>query len=68
MVESEDWITTEEASRLSGFHVEHIRELARDGIIRGKKWGRSWMINKSSLMQYLSLDRKTGPKTKSPQS
>lgn len=58
----EDWITTAEASELSGFHQEYIRRLSRKGLINAKKWGREWMVDKNSLIEYLDMDRRPGPK------
>jgi excisionase family DNA binding protein len=51
----DDWITTAEAVTLSGYHVDHLRELAREGKIKAQKWGREWQISRASLR---------GPKTK----
>ncbi len=63
----DDWITTAEAVTLSGYHVEHLRELARDGKIKAQKWGREWQISRASLLTYLrkseELGAKRGPKT-----
>jgi excisionase family DNA binding protein len=36
-----DWITTQEAANLSGFHPEYVRRLARQGKIGAEKKGRS---------------------------
>ncbi len=61
-----DWITTDQASELSGYHVERVRELAREGRIEAKKWGRDWMISQGSLLKYIravqKLGQKRGPK------
>ena len=61
-----DWITTAEAVRLSGYHMEHVRELARSGRIKAQKWARDWQISKSSLLAYKrqadKLGEKRGPK------
>jgi len=59
-----DWITTTEAVRISGFHVEHIRRLIRNGQIGARKWGREWMVDKTSLIAYLAMERRPGPKPK----
>ncbi len=42
MTQTDDWITTTEASVLSGYHPERIRELARGGIIEARKFGTIW--------------------------
>ena len=60
----EGWITTTEAAKISGFHVEHIRRLIRKDIITARKWGREWMVSQESLVSYLNEERKPGPKPK----
>ena len=61
-----DWITTPEASKLSGYHHVHIRRLLLSGRIKGKKWGTQWQISRSSLQSYLdeikNLGKRRGPK------
>lgn len=59
---SEDLITTDEAARLTGYNLQHIRRLLREGIVQGKKWGRSWMVDKESLILYLKNEGR-GPKS-----
>jgi excisionase family DNA binding protein len=64
MVEKiEDWITTEEAARVTGYDVQHIRRLLREKNVEGKKWGRVWMVNQKSLLDYLT-DLGRGPKSR----
>jgi len=48
--------TTKEAAERLGLEVSHVRRLLEEGKIRGKKWGRDWMV--------LSLDyqRRRAPK------
>jgi len=62
----EDWITTVEASKLSKYHLDHLRRLLRNGDIHGKKWGHSWMVSRKSLVTYLrkmeSKGSRRGPK------
>ena len=43
--------TVEEASKLLGFNVSHIRRLLRDGKLKGKKWGRDWMVEDFDLQE-----------------
>jgi excisionase family DNA binding protein len=58
-----NWITTAEAAQLTSYNPEHIRRLVRTGKVKGKKWGREWMVDKNSLITYLeSIGR--GPKSK----
>ena len=63
-----DWITTEEAIEMSGYHMAHLRELLREGKIKAQKWNRDWQVSRSSLQAYLKqvkeLGEKRGPKKK----
>ena len=49
---NEQWTTTGQAAQQSGYDPEHIRRLARNGKIKSRKWGRDWMIDVSSLLEY----------------
>lgn len=57
-----EWITTKEASELSGYHAEHLRELIRDGKIKAQKFGEVWQVSKQSLLAYLRHAEKIGEK------
>lgn len=64
-----DWLTTQEAAELSGYHPERIRELIRDGAIAATKKGNSWWVDRKSLVTYLraaekAQDKRRGPKPK----
>ena len=61
------WITTSEATELSGYHPIHLRRLLRQGKIEGRKFGSVWQVRKASLLTYLeeaanSDDKRLGPK------
>lgn len=63
----EEWITTTEAAKLSGYHVNHIRRLIRSEDIEAKKFGTIWQVNKASFTEYLKIaqqsdDKRWGPK------
>ena len=62
---ADEWITTTEAANISGYHIEYIRHLTRNGLIDAKKWGREWMVNLKSFQEYLASERKPGPKPSS---
>lgn len=61
-----EWITTREAAQLSGYHVERVRELLREGKVLGEKFGTVWQVNKTSMLDYLrqmqKLGERRGPK------
>ena len=70
--EEEDWLswmTTQEAAALSGYDIQHIRHLAREGKIGAVKRGRDWWIDYEEFMAYLDVmdaneDKRSGPKGK----
>ena len=60
------WITTEEAVELSGYDVQYVRRLARQGKIGAEKKGRDWWIDRDVFKAYLdrmlaSDDGRAGP-------
>jgi excisionase family DNA binding protein len=46
------WITTKEAAELTGYDPAHIRWLIRKNRIKGKKFGRDWMVERGALLVY----------------
>jgi hypothetical protein len=61
------WITTKDATELSGYHPEHLRELMRQGKVKARKFGIVWQVDQASLQKYLqaaqgSQDARRGPK------
>jgi hypothetical protein len=54
------WITTGQAVRISKYHPERLRELAREGKIQARKFGIVWQIDKSSLLAYLKSAKQSG--------
>ena len=48
-----EWLTVKEAAKQSGYHPEHIRELIRDGLIKGRKVSIVWLVESKSLRAYL---------------
>ncbi len=65
---NDEWITVNEAARISGYNEEHITRLIREGKINAKKFSIVWQVNRNSLEAYLSktekLGNKRGPKSK----
>ncbi len=59
----EDWITTAEASRLTGYNNEHVRRLVRSGKVKARKFGIVWQVDRKSLMDYFKSEGR-GPKSK----
>ena len=58
----EDWLTTYEAVRISGYELDYIRKLVRAKKIIGRKWGQSWQVNRVSLDAFLKSRESRGEK------
>lgn len=63
-----DWITTDVAAEISGYHVNYLRRLIRQGRIRSEKVSIVWLISRQSLLDYIaeaerSDDKRRGPKS-----
>jgi len=54
------FISTKEASSLSGYASDYLSRLCRERKIKGTRIGRAWLIEKSSLEEFVSaqIDRK----------
>lgn len=64
----DEWITTQEAAELSGYHVNHLRRLIRAGDIQARKISFLWFVQRQSLLDYMaraveSDDKRRGPKS-----
>ena len=55
-------ITVSEASKLSGYTPQHVRLLIRQGLINGRRSGGIWLVEASSLRNYINNAPKPGPK------
>ena len=67
---AENWITTEQAAELSGYHENHLRRLIRSGDIKAQKRGGHWWVDRASVEAYVAKAKKTddaryGPKDRS---
>ncbi len=63
---AEEWITTNEAADLAGYHPDHIRRLILAGKIEARRFGPVWAVHRQSLLDYLrkmeELGERRGPK------
>ena len=62
----DEWITTQEAADLSGYHVNYIRKLIRRGDIRGRKVSIVWLVDRPSLLEYMAQAEKSDDKRRGP--
>lgn len=62
-----EWITTDEAAQISGYHPDYVRKLLQSKKVIGRKFGPTWQVDKQDFQFYLSQmneqGKKRGPKT-----
>src|SRR5688572_16647425 len=62
-----DWITTREASELTGYTIQRVAQLVRAGTVKGRRFGTVWQVSRRSLLAYHrqaeQAGEKRGPKT-----
>ena len=46
------YLTTEEAAEVLGYTRQHIRVLIYEGRLRGERFGKSWLVSRSSVEDY----------------
>lgn len=63
-IENDHLITTREAANISGLSKMYLSQLAQTGVVQAQKLQREWLISSNSLMAYLALPRKRGPRKK----
>lgn len=49
-----DFLTLKEASKRTGYTADYIGQLVRDGKIKAHRVGKSWVVDRQSLTDYLS--------------
>jgi excisionase family DNA binding protein len=59
---SDEWITVNDAAKLSGYNKEHITRLIRERKIKAKKFSIVWQVSRSSLEAYIEKTEKLGKK------
>lgn len=59
---TERYITTRQAAELAGVTDGYIRLLLGRGTLRGKRFGRDWLVSRKSVEQFAQTERKPGPK------
>lgn len=61
-----DWLTTKEAAELSGYNVQYVRRLIRNGRVEARKFGPVWQVNRQSLTAYVKAAEATDDKRRGP--
>lgn len=57
---ADDWISVNDAMKLSGYTANHLRILIRENRIKGRKFVTVWQVNRKSLTAYLQEQTERG--------
>jgi len=57
-----EWLTVNEAAKLSGYNPEHITRLIREKKIEARKLSVIWLVDRKSLSAYLKKAQTWGKK------
>ena len=55
----DEWLTIQQAAKISGYHAEYLRIIVRAGKLVAHKFGPVWAISKKSLLSYLQTAEKS---------
>lgn len=55
--DSSSYLSTKEASELSGYNPDYLSRLCREGTIVGKQFGRAWFVERASLDAFCEAQR-----------
>lgn len=55
------WITTKQASELTGYDPAHVRLLIRQDKVKGKKFSTVWMVDRESIKECADRVKQLGP-------
>jgi len=59
---NDEWITVNEAAKISGYNEEHITRLIREDKIKAQKFSIVWQVSRASLLAYIEKTEKLGDK------
>ena len=65
---ADEWLSVNDAAKLSGYHPEYIRQLIRAGEIEARKFSIVWQVSRESLLTYIENARSQDDKRFSPKS
>lgn len=57
--EAENWLTSSEASLISGYNTAYLTRLAKQGHLLARRQGRNWQIDYLSLKAFIAVRKKS---------
>ena len=61
-----EWVTTKEASNLTGYTPAYFRQLIARGRLSGIKVGRDWILNRAEVLAYAEKMKQLGSEKYNP--
>lgn len=59
-----DYIPLSEASKITGYTIDHLRRLIQKGKMQGERIGRNYVTTRPAVQDYLASSPRPGPKPK----
>ena len=63
---AEGWITTSEAAKATGYATEYLRQLARAGKLKARKWMGAWLFREAEVLKYKRTMEQLGRRKHDP--
>jgi hypothetical protein len=64
-----EYFTVKSAAEISGYNQQYLRRLLRGDILKSRRLGQAWLIERKGFLEYLnharcSTDKRFGPQNK----
>ena len=64
---SNEFITVRTAAEFSGYNQQYLRRLLRENILKSKRLGQLWLIERKGFVEYLKHAKRSNDKRYGPQ-
>ena len=64
---SNNYITVRTAADMSGYNQQYLRRLLRENILKSKRLGQLWLIERNGFVEYLKHAKQSNDKRYGPQ-
>ncbi len=62
-----NYITVRTAAEISGYNQQYLRRLLRENILKSKRLGQLWLIERYGFVEYLNHAKQSNDKRYGPQ-
>ncbi len=66
-INSNEYITVITAAEISGYNQQYLRRLLRENILKSKRLGQLWLIERNGFVEYLNHAKQSNDKRYGPQ-